>query len=179
MNFDQVLKLGYNPEQEKQRIDVYDPPIIFSKLRMIIPKYYSISRTESQIIGTKLGLAKIQYDDRIKELLHNVPYKLEESSDLEFLSRANLIHFPFSTIHKIKYHVPVLDWVYDSIYDLCEVIGLSQSQVVVVSYLIGLKDALNLQEKGKLTKDIDSELVKFWEYIDLRQKEFNYTPHNP
>ncbi len=166
-SFEEIIKKGYNPEDEKQRVDVTNPPIIFSKLRAGIPKTHKISKTQALVFGSKLGVSILQHDNRIKEILAKSCDVFGDIDEFEYLKLNTLQRYAYATpTLERRYTVPGLEWTIEFIRDSHDGLGLTIDQLYVESFLLGLAQSNNIPNNIKTT--ILQENEKFWKFIESR-----------
>lgn len=170
-SFDEVVKKGYNPQDEKQRIDGYYPPIVLAKLKLIIPKLYDISKTQGMVYATKLGTSILEHDNRIRYIMDNVPDKIENLTEFQYNELTSNASFTYATpTHQKVHKIPVLEYVGKALNNMSEYLGLSDSHVIIAVYFLGVESASKISPKMKSL--VSKENDKFWEFIEHRKSHF-------
>lgn len=166
-SFEEIIKKGYNPEDEKQRVDIYHPPILIHKLRMSIPKKYVISKTQNMVFGTKLGVSILQHDERIKEIINKTGECFDDLNEFQYRRLNTIQKYTYATpTMETRLSLPGLEWVIEFIRDSHENIGMTIDQLYIECYFLGIITASKLSDKIK--PEINKEITKFWAAIDDR-----------
>jgi hypothetical protein len=162
-------------KEEKKYIKVHKYPIIFAILPSAMKKDYSnLSKSSIQLYATRLGLSKLDHDERVK-------FKKNQYNDAMYNTSSENLGLADLLRHRITYnyqtqtsndgytYLSTTEEVKSYIAEYGDCFGISDYQLALAMFFIGIESA-NLKEyHSSLVKQ---EMELFWKIIDRRGKQF-------
>ena len=165
-------EMNISKDDKVHRIFIKKHPLVIDHVCDVIRKNRRMSLQTIHHRGTYLGSKKIQADDRINTLTSEYNKIVVAVTDIEsekIYSRLRKQEsFGFETLLSpcTGLNLSIAEMDIAILSDISKKIGYYPSGIFVISFLIGVRDAIDLNEFQR--SRIDKELSSFWEDVERR-----------